>query len=90
MITTLSPDLTTPVPPPLAKQFNLRPGAQLDWQADKEGIVIHVKVATPTRLELAERLHELGAKHKRGGDDPVADLIRERIAEDELRQGVLE
>ena len=92
MTTTLSPELTTPVPAALARQLNLRPGVQLDWQMDKNEIVIHVKVAaaTPSRLELLRRGRELGRKHKREGQDAVGDLIRERELDDELRNRVLE
>ncbi len=90
MTTTLSSELTTTVPANLARQFNLRPGTQLDWQAEENGIVIHVKVAEPSRHALVARLHELGAKHRRPGEDAVADLIREREMDDELRNKVLE
>ena len=95
MITTLSAELTTPVPAPLARQLNLRPGTQLDWAADAEGMVIHVKVSqTPLsmgeRMEMLRRLREIGTQNKREGEDAVADLIREREIDDELRRRVLE
>ncbi len=90
MITTLSPDLTTPIPETLARLLNLRPGVQLDWQADANEAIIHVKVATPSREELLRRVRELGRKHKKVGQDAVGDLIRERELEDELRSRVLE
>lgn len=89
MITTLTPELTTTVPPELARQFNLHPGTQLDWQAGADSIVIHVKSSEPSREELVRRLHELGSKHRRSGQDAVADLIREREEEHELRERVL-
>jgi bifunctional DNA-binding transcriptional regulator/antitoxin component of YhaV-PrlF toxin-antitoxin module len=90
MITTLSPDLTTPIPEQLARLLNLRPGVKLDWQADENKTVIHVKVATPSREELVKRLHEIGRKHKKEGQDAVGDLIRERELDQELRTRVLE
>jgi bifunctional DNA-binding transcriptional regulator/antitoxin component of YhaV-PrlF toxin-antitoxin module len=90
MITTLSADLTTPIPETLARLLDLRPGVQLDWQADENETVIHVKVAEPSREELVMRLHELGRKHKKAGQDAVGDLIRERELDDELRSRVLE
>jgi antitoxin component of MazEF toxin-antitoxin module len=89
MTTTLSPDLTTAVPPALAERFNLRPGAQLDWEADEDRLVIHVKAAAPTREELARRLHELGAKHRAAAADAIGDLIRERADEDSERERML-
>jgi antitoxin component of MazEF toxin-antitoxin module len=90
MITTLGPDLTTPIPETLARLLNLRPGVQLDWQAGENEAIIHVKVASPSREELVKRLHELGRQHKKEGQDAVGDLIRERELEHELRSQVLE
>lgn len=90
MITTLSPDLTTPIPEQLARLLKLRPGVQLDWQADEKESVIHVKVSSPSREEIVRRLHELGRKHKKEGRDAVSDLIRERELDHELRGSALE
>lgn len=90
MITTLSPDLTTPIPEHLARLLHLRPGVQLDWQADENEAVVHVKVAAPSREELVKRLHELGRQHKKAGQDAVGDLIRDRELDHELRRRVLE
>ncbi len=90
MITTLGPDLTTPVPETLARLLNLRPGVQLDWQAGENEAIIHVKAAPPSREELVKRLHELGRQHKKEGQDAVGDLIRERELEHELRTCALE
>ncbi|MES2598046.1 MAG: hypothetical protein V4662_22120 [Verrucomicrobiota bacterium] len=89
MITTLTPELTTAVPPELARQLNLRPGTQLDWEADADGLVIHVKAIEPSREELLKRVRELGRKHKLEGVDAIGDLIREREQEHEMRERVL-
>ncbi len=89
MITTLSPELTTPVPAALARKLNLRPGSQLDWNADVDGLTIHVKVCEPNRTELLRQVRELGSKHKREGEGAVADLIRERELDDAIREHVL-
>ncbi len=89
MTTTLSSELTTTVPANLARQFNLRPGTQLDWQAEENGIVIHVKVAEPSREELLRQVRELGRKGKQKGEDAVGDLIRQRVQDDEGRSQVL-
>ena len=83
MITTLGPDLTTAVPAALARELHLRPGSQLDWNADKDGLTIHGKISEPSRAELLRQVRELGRKHKRDGEDAVADLIREREVGDE-------
>ena len=85
MITTLSPDLTTPVPEALIQRLNLHPGSQLDWQADGQVITIQVQAAAPDRLKLLQEVRALGRKNKRDGEDPIADLIRERVEEDEIR-----
>ena len=90
MITTLSPDLTTPVPEALIQRLNLHPGSQLDWRADtSDENVIHVTVSQPSKAELVRRLHELGAKHRKPGMNAVADLIREREEEHEMREAAL-
>lgn len=90
MITTLSSDLTTPVPEALVELLNLHPGSQLDWQMDgaNQRIVIDVAVVSD-RLTLLRQLREMGRKHKRPGQDAVADLIRERVEEDQMREDVL-
>lgn len=85
MITTLSPDLTTPVPEALIQRLNLHPGSQLDWRADGSVITIQVQAAAPDRLKLLQEVRALGRKNKRDGEDPIADLLRERVEEDEMR-----
>jgi antitoxin component of MazEF toxin-antitoxin module len=85
IITTLSPDLTTPVPEALIQRLNLHPGSQLDWQADGQVITIQVQPAAPDRLKLLQEVRALGRKNKRDGEDLIADFIRERVEEDEIR-----
>jgi bifunctional DNA-binding transcriptional regulator/antitoxin component of YhaV-PrlF toxin-antitoxin module len=89
MLTTLSPDLTTQLPAELARQFGLSAGSQLDWVAGSDANVIMVTVLHPGRKELLERVRAIGSRHRKSGEDSVADLIAERTQDDQRRAKVL-
>lgn len=72
------------VPAEITQKLGLQAGAQFDWALGDQPnrIVITIK---PTRRQLLERVREIGRTFKKKGQDPIADLVREREEEDRLR-----
>ena len=85
MTTTLTGKNQITVPAEITQKLGLKTGAQFDWavgdQPDK--IIITIK---PTRKQLLERVRAIGRKFKKPGQDPIADLVRERQEDDRLRE----
>lgn len=81
MITTVTGKNQVTIPAELARECSIKPGTQLDWSKAEDGSLR----ATPllSRGELAKRLAGIGEAWLQPGDDPVAGLICDRIAEDE-------
>jgi len=87
MTTTLTGKNQVTVPAAIAQQLGLLPGAQLDWAVGDrpDKIIITIK---PTRKQLLEEVRAIGRKSKKPGQDPVGDLIRERVRDD-LDEGMM-
>lgn len=81
MITTVTGKNQVTIPAELARELNIKAGTQPDWSKGEDG-TLRVK-PLPSRGELARCLAGIGRPWLRPGDDPIADLIRERVAEDE-------
>ncbi len=79
MITTVTGKNQVTIPAELARECNIKAGTQLDWSRDDDG-TLRVKLL-PSRGELARRLAGIGREWLKPGDDPIADLIRERVAD---------
>ena len=80
MITTVTQKNMITIPAEVGRRLGIKPGYRLDWQPveGKEEILVRV---IPDRGELARRL--LGAGREFAPErDAVAELIRERAAED--------
>jgi AbrB family looped-hinge helix DNA binding protein len=81
MITTVTGKNQVTIPAELARELNIKAGTQLDWCKQEDGTML-VK-PLPSRGEIARRLAGIGQTWLRPGDNPVADLVRERAADDE-------
>ncbi|MCX7113436.1 MAG: hypothetical protein NTX45_25705 [Proteobacteria bacterium] len=81
MITIVVEDNQITIPDELARECNIKAGTQLDWSKNADGS-LRIKPLT-NRGELARRLAGIGRQWLKSGNDPIADLIRERVAEDE-------
>ena len=80
MKTIVQHDNLAMIPAEIAEAFGIREGTALEW-ADAGGGAITV---TPllSRGERARALLGSGRRTMKPGDDPIADLIRERATED--------
>ena len=81
MITTVTGKNQVTIPAELARELNIKAGTQLDWNKGEDG-TLRAK-PLPSRGELARRLAGIGRQWLRPGDDPIADLIRDRVSENE-------
>jgi bifunctional DNA-binding transcriptional regulator/antitoxin component of YhaV-PrlF toxin-antitoxin module len=81
MTTTLTPETLAAIPPELASAFGIKEGTQLEWTDAGDGLII-VKLLR-SRGERARELMGEGRRWLKPGQDPIADLIRERVEEDE-------
>ena len=68
------------IPAAIAHRLNIEPGMQLEWEIGEGRAVILRPVMA--RYELAKRLEGILRDVLVPGDDPVGDLIRERVEED--------
>lgn len=81
MITTVTGKNQVTIPAKLARALEIEAGTRLDWQLGEDGtLIVH---PLPKRGELARRLGGIGRKWLSEGDDPVAELIRERTEDDD-------
>jgi AbrB family looped-hinge helix DNA binding protein len=81
MITTVTGKNQVTIPADLARELNIKAGTQLDWSKDEDG-TLRAK-PLPGRGELADRLQGFGRQWLKAGEDPVAELIEERVREDQ-------
>jgi AbrB family looped-hinge helix DNA binding protein len=84
MTTVVTESNQVSIPPEIARDFDIRPGTQLDWAKAGEGTIL-VK-PLPSRGELARQLMGAGKRWLKPGADPVGDLIRDRERDDKLDQ----
>jgi bifunctional DNA-binding transcriptional regulator/antitoxin component of YhaV-PrlF toxin-antitoxin module len=80
MTTIVKRDNIATIPPEIAGAFGIREGTRLEWTDTGSGM-ISVK-PLPSRSERARALMGSGRKWLKPGDDPIADLLRDRAAED--------
>jgi bifunctional DNA-binding transcriptional regulator/antitoxin component of YhaV-PrlF toxin-antitoxin module len=85
MTTTVAADNTVKIPDALARLLDLKPGTALDWQVSGPGSLL-VRKQSP-RGERADRLLGIGRPFLKPGDDPVAQLVAERIQDDLAENG---
>jgi AbrB family looped-hinge helix DNA binding protein len=81
MITTVSGKNQITIPAKLARQLNIQPGTRLNWSISEDGVLIAQPL--PRRSVLARQAAGMGRAWLSKDEDPVGDLIRERIREDE-------
>jgi bifunctional DNA-binding transcriptional regulator/antitoxin component of YhaV-PrlF toxin-antitoxin module len=80
MTTVVRRDNIAAIPPEIAVAFGIQEGTRLEW-TDAGGGVITVK-PLPDRGKRARELMGSGRKWLTGDNDPIAELLKERAAED--------
>jgi len=83
MTTTVAADNTVKIPDALARLLDLKPGTALDWKVSGPGALLVYKHSS--RGERAERLLGIGRPFLKAGENPVAELVEQRM-EDDLRE----
>jgi bifunctional DNA-binding transcriptional regulator/antitoxin component of YhaV-PrlF toxin-antitoxin module len=88
MTTTLTGKNQITVPAEITSKLGLVVGAQFDWAVGDQPNKITITIK-PTRKQLLQRVRQLGRKAKRPGVDEVAEFVKWREADDQLRQDAL-
>jgi AbrB family looped-hinge helix DNA binding protein len=81
MITTITGKNQVTLPAEIVKALGLTPGTQLDWSIGADRTLI--ATPQPKRAQRAASLYGAGRKYLRPDVDPVADLIAERVQDDD-------
>ena len=76
----MSADNTVRIPDAIVRLLDLKPGAELEWQAAPDGSLILRK--RNGRAEMAGKLVGIARPFLKPGDDPVANLVAERLRDD--------
>ena len=80
MTTTVLPDNTVKIPDALARLLDLKPGSTLDWELAANGtLLVHTH---RTRAQRADLLLGIGRPSLQSGQDPVAELLEQRLQDD--------
>jgi AbrB family looped-hinge helix DNA binding protein len=81
MITSVTGKNQITIPAKLARQLEIEPGTQIDWSIGSENVLIARLL--PKRGVRARRAAGMGKEWLDAGDDPVAELIAERVQDDD-------
>lgn len=81
MITTVTGKNQITIPAKLAAQLDIRPGTRIDWSLSDDGVMIARLL--PDRATLARRVAGMGRAWVPPGVDPIAELVADRVREDE-------
>ena len=88
MTTTLTGKNQITVPAEITQKLGLAAGARFEWALGDQPNQITITIK-PTRQQMLERIRELGRRAKRPGVDQVAEFIKWREEDDQLRQDAL-
>ena len=89
MQTTVTGKNQVTIPSEVARKAGIRRGTKLNWSVSKDGKTVRLSVA-PTRGELGRRMMGLAREYLKPEDNPIADLITERVRDDADRMRALE
>jgi AbrB family looped-hinge helix DNA binding protein len=82
MTTTVAENNQVSIPPEIVREFDIRPGTELEWAKGTDGNIIIKPLFK--RGELARQVLGAGRRWLRPECDPIADLIKEREQDSEL------
>ncbi|MFI0606538.1 MAG: AbrB/MazE/SpoVT family DNA-binding domain-containing protein [Anaerolineae bacterium] len=81
MITTITGKNQVTLPAAIVRALELSAGTELDWEIGPNGTLI--ATPRPSRAQLAAALMGAGRRYLQPGSDPIADLIAERVADED-------
>ena len=81
MITTVTGKNQITIPVKIARTLDIQPGTRLDWTIGENNLLI-VRLL-PSRAQLARKVAGMGKQWLPQNVDPIADLILERVQDDE-------
>ena len=73
------------VPAEIAAAAGIETGTRFDWALARNRREIRLKIL-PNRRQLLDSVLGAGRKYLKPGDDPIRDLIEERVRDDEDRE----
>lgn len=76
MITTVTGKNQITIPAKIAASAGIQPGTRIDWTVDADGTLRGELL--PSRSELARKAAGMGRPWLAQGEDPIAQLIKER------------
>ncbi len=85
MQTTVTTKNMVTIPAELSRKMGITPGCRLEWREPEQGSDEVTVRVIPTKAELARRLFGRGARYRKPGSDPIAELIEDRVREDDGR-----
>ena len=88
MITKVTGKNQVTIPVAIAEKLTIHRGSRLDWRVLDDGRSVEVRVL-PTRGEVARKLWGAGRLPGSPDSDAVAELIKQRVRDDEDRQQAL-
>lgn len=86
MITTITGKNQITLPAQLLRELDIELGTQIDWQIGEGGFLIGRPL--PRRAVIARQLAGIGRDWLVEGDDPIGDLIHERV-QDDIDEGLM-
>ena len=89
MITTVTGKNQITIPAAIANRIGLRSGSRIDWQLSSKPDEIRC-IVLPEPAVIAASLRGAGKRFLTPGQDPGADLLAERSADETIRSTSLE
>ncbi len=81
MITTVTGKNQITIPAKLVRRLDIQSGTRIDWSISETGNLIAKPL--PSRSLLARQVAGMGRDWLMANDDPIAELIAERVQDDE-------
>jgi AbrB family looped-hinge helix DNA binding protein len=83
MITTVTGKNQITIPSKIARAAGIQPGTRVDWIVSDDPAELRC-IILPAPPTVASRLRGAGKHLLKPGQDPIADLLAERLAEEAL------
>jgi len=81
MITTVTGKNQITIPSEIARETGIQPGTRIDWMVSDDPAELRC-IILPAPSAVAKRLRGAGKRLLKPGQDPIAELLAERLAEE--------